>query len=203
MREDLDTVLRECFRSFGAIRGAHVIDGDATGVVTDLPLTFFNGIGTARFAQGDADRRVEEIIEIFRARESSLRWWVTPASTPKLGAILEAHGVRHVYDSAGMTADLSQLAPVGNARIERVLDDARMDVFADVLTTVFERPKSDAAIWTTAYGQCGYDDPSPWAHFVAYDGDTPAATASVLLCGAVAGIYLVGTLRSARGRGLG
>ena len=69
--------------------------------------------------------------------------------------------------------------------------------------TVFERPKSDGVLWRLAYGQCGYEDPSPWAHFIAWDGDTPSATASVLMCGEVAGIYLVGTLASARGRGLG
>ncbi len=205
MVEALEVVSRECFRSFGVLRNAERIDdGDVSGVITELPLTFFNGIGTTRFSAGDADRRIEEVLGRFRARGRSLRWWVTPAATPSnLGEVLRAHGLRHAWDSAGMTADLARIAPLPPARVTRVRSDAEMEVFADVLTTVFERPKSDVALWRDAYGQCGYEEPSPWAHFVAWADGVPSATASVLMCGDVAGIYLVGTLVSARGRGLG
>ncbi|HYC88409.1 MAG TPA: GNAT family N-acetyltransferase [Thermoanaerobaculia bacterium] len=204
MIEALEVVSRDCFRSFAVLRNATVIDGEATGVITGLPLTFFNGIGTARFSAADADRRVDGVIARFRAREQSFRWWVTPGSTPSnLGEVLPAHGVRFVYTSAGMTVNLARIAPVPSVPIRQVRGDAEMETFADILTTVFDRPKSDGAIWVDAYSQIGYEEPSPWAHFIAYDGDTPAATASVLLCGEVCGIYLVGTLASARGRGLG
>jgi GNAT superfamily N-acetyltransferase len=204
MIEALEVISRDCFRSFAVLRNAAAIDGDATGVITGLPLTFFNGIGTARFSAADADRRVDEVIERFRVREQSFRWWVTPGSTPaSLGEVLSAHGLRFAYKSAGMTVDLTRIAPVPSVPITRVRGDAEMETFADILTTVFERPKSDNATWCDAYSQIGYEEPSPWAHFLAYDGDTPAATASVLLCGEVCGIYLVGTLASARGRGLG
>lgn len=210
MIEALEIVSRECFRSFGVLRNATLIDDlDAFGAITELPLTFFNGIGITRFSAGDADRRTEELIERFRARRTSFRWWVTPGATPSnLGEILEAHGVRFVYHSAGMTADVGRpsarpdgLKPAPH--VTQVRSDADMEIFADILTTVFQRPKSDNAIWCDVYSQIGYDDPSPWAHFIAWDGDVPSATASVLLCGDVAGIYLVGTLASARGRGLG
>lgn len=205
MVEALEVVSRECFRSFGVLRNAELIeDGDVSGVITEMPLTFFNGIGRTRLAAGEADRRVENVLERFRARRRSLRWWVTPAASPSnLDEVLRAHGLQHAYDSAGMTADLARIAPLPPVRVTRVRNDAEMDVFAEVLTTVFERPKRDAALWRDAYGQCGYEEPSPWAHFVAWEDGVPAATASVLLCGDVAGIYLVGTLASARGRGLG
>lgn len=200
MIEALETISCECFRSFGVLRNAVVLEGDVCGVITDVPLTFFNGIGFARTTEA----RIGEIVELYRARGRSFRWWVTPNSQPpNLGELLTAHGITHAYDSAGMTADLARIAPVPRVDIRRVRNDAEMDVFGDVLTTVFERPKSDAALWRIAYGQCGYDDPSPWAHFIAWDDETPAATASVLLCGEVAGIYLVGTLAEARGKGLG
>jgi GNAT superfamily N-acetyltransferase len=217
MIEALEIVSRECFRSFGVLRNATLIDdADAFGAITELPLTFFNGIGITRFSAADADRRTEELIERFRARRTSFRWWVTPGATPSnLGEVLTAHGVRFVYHSAGMTADVGRAsADVGRAsacpgrlkpalRVTQVRNDADMEIFADILTTVFQRPKSDNAIWCDVYSQIGYDGPSPWAHFIAWDGDVPSATASVLLCGDVAGIYLVGTLPSARGRGLG
>ena len=205
MIEALEVISRECFHSFGVVRGATVIDdADAAGVITGQPLTFFNGIGTTSFAAADADRRVDELIERFRERQTSFRWWVTPAATPpNLGETLEAHGLRYAYSSTGMTADLDRIALMPPARITRVRNDAEMEIFGDILTSVFERPKSDIAIWREVYGQCGYDDSSRWAHFIAWVGDVPSATASVLLCGEVAGIYLVGTLRSARGRGLG
>lgn len=207
MIEALEIVLRDCFRSFGVLRNATLIeDADASGAITTLPLTFFNGIGVTRFAAANADRRTEELIERFRARRTSFRWWVTPGATPSnLGDVLTAHGVRFAYHSAGMTIDVGRASarPDGLPQVTRVRNDADMELFAGVLTTVFERPRSDAAIWCDVYSQIGYDDPSPWAHFIAWDGGVPAATASVLLCGDVAGIYLVGTLPSARGRGLG
>jgi GNAT superfamily N-acetyltransferase len=205
MIEALETISRDCFHSFGVLPGAEIIDEDGTtGVVTGLPLTFFNGIGTTRLSARDADRRVGELIDRFRARQQSFRWWVTPAASPSnLEDILRAQGLLYVYDSAGMTADLATMPPIPRARITQVRDDADMNVFAEVLTTVFERPASDIPLWTNVYGACGYEEPSPWAHFLAWDGEVPAATASVLLCGSVCGIYLVGTLASARGRGLG
>jgi GNAT superfamily N-acetyltransferase len=167
-------------------------------VVTDLPITFFNGIGTTDFAEEDVDRRVRDVIEIFDKR---FRWWITPGTRPSsLAAALERNGLVHAYDSAGMTIELARIAsPAGS--IEQVRSDAQMNVFADVLTTVFERPKRDIDIWTSAYGRIGYD--GNWAHFIAFDDGEPAATASVLMCGEVAGIYLVGTVKEARGKGLG
>lgn len=212
MIEALDIVSRECFRSFGVLRNATVIDdGDAVGAITDMPLTFFNGIGSSAFSARDADRRIEEIIERFRERRRSFRWWITPAaSPPNLADLLREHGVNHAYSSAGMTLDAGRGSarpltggPKPAPQIRRVRTDADMQLFGEILTTVFERPRADAGIWVDAYSQCGYDDPSPWAHFIGYADDIPSATASVLLCGEVAGIYLVGTLPSARGRGLG
>ena len=202
----LETISRECFRSFAVLPDAAVIaDDDATGVVTDIPLTFFNGIGVSRLDPARADRRIEELIEPFRARDRAFRWWVLPTSVPPdLARLLAAHGFRKAYDSAGMAADLDDLPREGpEASIARVTNDGEMEVFAEVLTTVFERPQSDTAYWRGAYGAFGYDQDAPWAHFVAFVGDTPAATASVLLCGEVTGVYLVGTLPIARGRGLG
>ncbi|HUR80112.1 MAG TPA: GNAT family N-acetyltransferase [Thermoanaerobaculia bacterium] len=198
MIEALDVISRECFHSFGVLPNARVIDGDVTGVVTEMPITFFNGIGTTGFTNDNADARVRDVIDLFG---KPFRWWITPATRPSnLREVLERNGLRHVYDSAGMTIDLADIAaPQGP--VEQVRSDAQMHVFADVLTTVFERPKSDMDIWTSAYGRIGYD--ANWAHLIAFDDGRAAAIASVLLCGDVAGIYLVGTLKEARGKGLG
>jgi ribosomal protein S18 acetylase RimI-like enzyme len=43
----------------------------------------------------------------------------------------------------------------------------------------------------------------PWQHFVAFEGDRPMATTSVLVEGDLAGIYFVATMPEARGRGIG
>lgn len=205
MIDALETISRECFHSFGVLPGAVVIDeGDASGVVTGVPLTFFNGIGTSQLSERDAGRRIDELIEPFRLRGQSFRWWITLASTPRdLASTLRRHGLQHVYDSAGMTAELTSLPAMPDTRITQVRSAADMSIFADVLTTVFVRPKSDVEHWTRVYGACGYDDASRWAHFIAWVDGVPSATASVLLCGAICGIYLVGTLPAARGRGLG
>lgn len=195
MYDALDTISRECFRSFAALPNARLIDEHgAFGVMTDVPMTFFNGIATAHAPSIDA------VVDVFRSRNRAFRWWVHDG----LGSELLAHGLRFAYHSAGMTCDLSQLAAVPaptDLSIRQVHDIRAMAEWAYVLTTVFERPSSEADLWTESFSTIGFD--GNWAHFVGYVDGAPVATASVLTCGDVVGVYDVGSLESMRGRGFG
>lgn len=205
---DIEAILVESFRSFAGLPGGMAIDGDGVaGVITDVPMPFFNGIGETRFAS-DVDERVERTIDIYRARSRSFRWWVPPSTEPRdLVATLRAHGLRHVWDSAGMAADLTNLTlrqPQGQAfTIRRVTDRPALTQWGDILGEVFAMLPADAAIWVDAYHHLGFGSRSGWTQFVAYLDGQPVATSSLLLRGALAGIYHVGTLEEARGRGIG
>ena len=195
MQDALDLITRNCFRSFRVLPDAEIVDdGGVFGVATRVPLTFFNGVVAA------PAESIPAVVDFFRQRRCPFRWWVRDG----IGSQLLANGMRYVWDSAGMIADLRQLPayrPPRDLKIERVCNDALMGEWARLLMTVFERPASDIPIWREAYGALGYD--SEWAHFVGSADGEMVATTSVLLGGEVAGIYHVATLSSARGRGFG
>lgn len=195
MDDTLDTISRECFRSFAALPDADLVDAHgAFGVTTGVPLTFFNGIATAHAPD------VAAVVEIFRRRGRAFRWWVRDG----LGPELLANGLRFGWDSTGMTADLARMpdTPVpAELRIARVRDVAAMEEWALVLTTVFGRPPEHRPLWLSGFLPLGFDD--QWAHFVGYVDHVPVATTSVLVAGELAGIYHVATMNEARGRGFG
>jgi GNAT superfamily N-acetyltransferase len=201
--DPFESISRACFRSFSVLPNATLIDdGELFGVANDIPLPFFNGIALTRVQDEAA---VARTIDAFRAQGRPFRWWITPSTRPSsLAEVLQAHGMRHAFDSAGMTADLTSLPdPSIKLTIRRVDDRRAMEQATELLLTVFERPRHEWDWWVRAYEHCGFDASSPWSHFIAYDGDTPVATSAVLLEGKLAGIYHVSTVPSARGRGIG
>lgn len=195
MYDPLDTISRECFRSFSVLPNARLIDEHgAFGVMTDVPMTFFNGIATAEAPE------IAAVIDVYRSRNRAFRWWVRDG----LGSELIEHGLRFAYKSAGMTCDLAQLAAVpspSDLSIRQVHDRRAMADWAHVLTTVFERPSSEADWWVDSFDTIGFE--GDWSHFVGYVDEAPVATASVLTRGDVVGVYDVGSLKSMRGRGFG
>lgn len=199
--EAIDAVSVECFRSFATLPNASLLDVDGVeGVITDVPLNFFNGVAATR---GGAS--IAGVIERFRHRRAPFRWWISPLSEPAdLPALLRASGMRQTFTSTGMTADLSDLretAMPAGVRIAKIEDRQGLEAWAGIFAHVFNRAPEEAALWLDTYLQLGFT--SSWIHFVAYRDDVPVATTSLLLAGEVAGIYHVATLPSARGRGIG
>jgi GNAT superfamily N-acetyltransferase len=194
----IDAVAQECFRSFAILPDARLIDSHGVfGVMTRVPLTFFNGIATSGIERDE----VPHVIEQLRANGRPFRWWISPSTKPAdLDAVLIEHGMRHLFDSTGMSADLRTLrasvATPDDFTI-RVVDT--LEQWLHVFLTGFQRPAEEEAIWRGAYAQC--DD--SWTHLVGFLGETPIATTSLLLRGELAGVYHVVTLPAFRGRGSG
>jgi len=62
-----------------------------------------NFVGAMRWTAEEADRRIEETIAYYRARNIGFQWWVTPYDTPPdLGKRLEQHGLVLAGDAATM-----------------------------------------------------------------------------------------------------
>ncbi|MDP9193993.1 MAG: GNAT family N-acetyltransferase [Acidobacteriota bacterium] len=205
----IETISRNCFRSFANFPGAELIDdGRVFGVMSHLPITFFSGIATTCLDSNEIDREVESIIDIFRARQCAFRWWLTPSTQPQgLGAVLAAHGMRHAYDAPGMAADLMAVdldaPPPAMVTIRKMANATELQHWLAVFVAAFERSPEEGEHWLDAYIRCGFGDDAAWTHFVGDLGDEPVATTSVLVEGALAGIYFVATLPAARGRGIG
>lgn len=204
----IETISRNCFRSFAGFPDARLLDDGAVyGVVSHVPMTFFSGIAASRLV-GDVEAQVARVLEVFRAERCAFRWWLTPSTRPQgLAPVLQAHGMRHAYDAPGMAADLTT-APLDvplpeNVTIRRARDAEALTPWMDVFMPVFSRPPAERAIWREAYERFGFADDATWTHFLAFLGDEPVATTTLLLDGALAGVYHVATLPGARGRGIG
>ncbi|HEX7155001.1 MAG TPA: GNAT family N-acetyltransferase [Thermoanaerobaculia bacterium] len=203
MPDALDAISRACFRSFSQLRNAQLIDAHGVyGVVTDIPITFFNGIATSH------DPDIEAVTAIYRERRMPFRWWLTPSTRPaNLDELLKAHGLKQAFDAKGMVADLSTIdfdTPLPpDLELVQVRDAAGFDQWTSVLLPTFAQPPEHAAIWRNGYEQFGFDRDAPWAHFVGLIDGKPVATTTVLTEGDLVGVYHVATLPEARGRGIG
>ncbi len=195
----IETIFRECFRSFASLPGAMLIDdGEVLGTRTDVPVLFFNGIAITRLG-ADPDAAIRRTIARFDGHP--FRWWLLPSNEPAdLETRLQTHGFKHVYDAGEMWLGIDTFveAPIPSGlRIEPATNAAQLQPWAAIMMSAFERPAGEAAIWAGTYDLMGFD--GPWFHFVAYENRVPVATTSVLLAGELAGIYHVATMTSARG----
>ena len=205
--EAIEAIFGECFRTFAALPGATVVDnGEVSGVVSGVPLTFFNGIATTAL-RPDLERAIERAMAPFVARNAPFRWWISPSTRPaSLPAALIAQGMKHAYDATGMAADLTGRtldgATPADLVIVRATDAAGMQDWSELLLTAFARPAHEIPFWIQAYTAMDLAS-GPWTHLVGYADGRPVATTSVLCRGRLAGIYHVATREEARGRGYG
>ena len=194
--EAIERISRECFRSFGSIPNARVIDdGRVLGVRTDIPINFFSGVAMSVIDAEDVPTVLEAL------RPGPFRWWISPSTRPAdLASILAGHGLHHTYDAQGMAIDLGRPLDLTMPEGFTIRQVTELDDWENVFMQGFQRPESDRGLWKSAYEHLH----EGWRHFVGYLRGAPVATTSVLLCGDdLAGIYHVVTLPPARGRGVG
>jgi ribosomal protein S18 acetylase RimI-like enzyme len=198
---------RDQQRSWAHVRKGKFEDGvDMFRFVSGLPVAFANGVLAARLAPEDADRRIEEALEVFGSHGVPATWWVGPLSRPPdLGGRLQAHGFRRREDVPWLALDLRALRKPGPApqglRILRVRDERTQAHWRDAMSAGFglERPVADALDELST--KAGFD--GPWRRFTGLLGDRPVASAGLMLFGGLAGVYNVATRPEMRRRGFG
>ena len=178
-------------------------------VITDVPFSLCNSIVMPCFGD-DADARIDEILSEGRARGVPQLWWTGQTCAPSdLVERLEARGVvSDVEPMPGMALELAALPPAGETpaglRVEPVIDAAGLAAFAEPLGSAFGFPPDGLASVIAAFADfaaSGVED--ELHHWVGYAGGRPVAAASVLIRDEIAGLYNVGTVADARGRGYG
>jgi ribosomal protein S18 acetylase RimI-like enzyme len=177
-------------------------------VDSGLASDTFNKICRARLAEDEADARIGEALEYFRANGRPFTWWVGPLSRPAdLGARLEAQGLRPAERELGMCAAAGELKqPDSSAEglaIRRVRTLGELRDFAAVNADNWWPP--DAAV--TAFFESAADmllrEECPMRLFVGYVDGVAAAASELFLSGSTAGVHMVSTRRAFRRRGIG
>ena len=199
----------EFHRQMACLPGAEVHDeADLMWFGTQIKMGGFNGVVRASLRPEDVGRKVAEVTELFRRRGTSWNWAVGPSSQPPdLGQRLEEHGMRVGGSELAMAADLHALRadvprPEGLS-VVRVRDSATLDGYMHAMVTGFGPPEDFSRQWRVVFECLGLGEDSPFQHYLGLLDGQPVASSSVFYGAGVAGIYMVATVPSARGRGIG
>jgi len=169
--------------------------------------TITNCIMWTDFPTEEADRRIEEVLDLFRPQRLPLIWWIGPSTRPAdLGARLLAHGLRCGGEEPGMAVELSRL-PLDEPRpaglsivpVERALALRR---WVGAYVAGFGMPahwRRALLDWEAGRGEEG----ATRRHYLGLLWGRAVATAQLVLGGGVAGLYGLSTIPRARGRGIG
>jgi GNAT superfamily N-acetyltransferase len=199
----------EFHKQMACLPGAEVHDeADLMWFATPIKMGGFNGVVRASLKPEDVGQKVAEVTELFRQRDTPWSWGVGPTSQPlDLGERLEEHGMTVGGQELAMAADLHALKvdlprPEG-LTIVRVRDAAALDGYMHAMVTGFGPPEDFSRKWRIVFECLGLGEEVPFQHYLGLLNGEPVASSSVFYGAGVAGIYMVATVPSARGRGIG
>ncbi len=176
--------------------------------VEGIDSAMFNSVGRNQFALPDADRIIEETLNYYRAaRTKAVMWWIGgQTQPPEIGAKLEAHGFEKAYDSPAMAVDVHHMDETSttppNFRITVVTAEAEVRTWATTFATSFNQPTAVGDAWRDATLRRGRAH-MPWTLYLGWLDDVAVATGMLFYGAGIAGIYGIGTLPEARGKGIG
>lgn len=197
------------FANLGQTPQANVYNGpDMMRMITGIPYPLCNTVFRARIPGEGLDERIEETLSHFKARQLPMLWWIGPTTSPAdLGESLVVHGLMPAGSPPGMAADLEKLkddlpTPPGLI-IEKVRDTETLKRFGDILSTVFEFPAFVTEGYLDIFGGLGLGAEQPLQNYVGFLNGELVGASSLFMGAGVAGIYNVGTIPEARGKGIG
>lgn len=174
--------------------------------LSDIRFPFFNNVFAARLQSGECGATIDGVLTQVKASSLPLFWWTGPSTEPHdLGTRLEDKGFSHLFEAAGMAADLSGLGAGHEAPPELSIQQVRTPVslrsWATITASVFEFPDFATAPWFNMHATLGFE--GAYRHYLGLLRGVPVAAASMFLGAGVAGISNVATLAPQRRRGIG
>jgi hypothetical protein len=175
-------------------------------LICDIPSPFCNNVLRAQFTQNDIDAKIEETLSHYKSRDLPVRWMTSPSTRPAdLGNYLKAHGLDHVANYPGMAVHLpelnEELTTSSDLSIQRVGDTKTLEQMCHTFTSGYGVPVSVGNLFFDILSSLGYE--LPMRHYLGWLKGKPVACSSLLLSSGVAGIYIVATVKEARGQGVG
>ncbi len=207
----VDAIEQNCidfFMELGRGPGCEVHEErGVTWFATNIPDPLLNGVMTASLAPEDVGRRVDELLAEFGKRRLPLEWTVGSSTVPQdLGRHLQAKGFAHVLVVPGMAMDLATLPdePVPpDLTIDRVESRRQLETFLRIFTSTFQIDEVVVPRFLEVRMGLPPDHGEKSVAFLGRLKGRAVASAELFVSGGVAGLYSVGTLPAARGRGIG
>jgi ribosomal protein S18 acetylase RimI-like enzyme len=194
--------------NFGRSPLAEIYDGpEMLRVFTGVPEVSFNSVLRAHLSSERADEAIAAAVAYFAAKRTQWSWLVgTEPQPPDLEQRLEAHGLQRRIGGMGMGIDLEAVnvvQPTAGLEIVRLDSGKMLDTFVSVYVTVFEMSDAVREPMTALERSIGCGPKHPYRRFLGLVGGKAVATTAVFLGESVAGVYLVSTLPTVRGQGIG
>jgi ribosomal protein S18 acetylase RimI-like enzyme len=197
------------FRAMATMPSSEIVESERLSYHLTFPdAPMFKGIWRARLSADEVDNAIEQAIAWFRAKGAPFAvWWFNQNPQPaNLFERLKAHGFELDYDAPGMAIDLDALDESlllsDELTIVTALDDKTLQDWVTVLCASYNMPVSAAQAWTEVT-QAFDAENAPWRLYVGYWNGQSVATNLLFNGAGVAGLYCVGTIPEARGKGFG
>jgi ribosomal protein S18 acetylase RimI-like enzyme len=183
------------------------LDPDLTLVDCGMPCDTFNLVLGARLGP-DAEARIAEAIDFFRARGHPFSWWTGPGDQPEdLTRRLVRSGLRPAETELAMAARLADIpsdeADRQDLTILRAGTPRMVREFAGILAANWAPPDPDVEAFYRQAVPLLLQPEAPLWLYVGFVAGEAVAAAEVCVGGGVAGLYNVATLATQRGKGYG
>jgi len=170
-----------------------------------LLVPLLNGVLGPRFTVENMFARVESAMSHFKGRRMPMRWLLGPSSSPPgLGDLLSKQGLKQGWAIPGMVLELGTVdrepLPEG-LEINEVVHKGSLSTCGDTLAEGFELRDDIGKGVSDAVVNFGMSPKRRW--FLGFLNGKPVTVSLLVLHDEFAGIYCVGTVPEARGRGLG
>lgn len=219
-RAELITAVEEnLFALFRAMTvslpGSELFESDTISRHLTYPQNpMFKGAWRTRLSPDEVDEAVDETIAWFQARKAPFfLWWTGPGSSPgNLGERLTARGLIPLLEAQQqpliMVADLDHVNEAALAQapeeftLEEICDEHALQEYMRTFVAGFGASEQAGRSWMEATLQIGFDR-APWKMYLGRLNGEPVATSMLFHGGGVVGVFAVGTVASARGKGIG
>jgi GNAT superfamily N-acetyltransferase len=200
----------QAFSTFGKVPGGSLVVTEKMIRVIppiQLPAPLCAWIFDAKLSQKNANEEVQGVIDHFEQRGNPLVWETGPTTRPRqLGRVLKAQGMEHLFDLAGMALDLEELKNhnVPTGLVTKSVDTRdKLRAWAHAFRESFELPSWSGSGIAEVISAAWKESGGKWHHYIGTIDEAPVASSSMYLDQGIAGIYFVGTVPSARKRGIG
>lgn len=201
----IDANLVESVREFARWQqGGEIVERD--GVLLVAGTTRFPVVSNAALRldpEVAPASMLETVFGYFRDRRRGFTIWIRPRIDEDVEAAARGAGFREVSTSPWMALDapIPDGGAVPGLEIREVKDEAGVLAARDInreAYTALEMPSSEV---DAVYGTPRRVLSPPCRTFVGYENGRPVTTAMLLMTHGVAGVYWVGTVAAARGKG--
>ncbi len=165
-----------------------------------------NHVLRAAFSPEAVDAQLDALFKALGEHAYVVRWLLYPHDAPvDLAERLRVRGLVEKSAEPILVCSLDQLPPQPTIRrfiIDRVGTDSQMDQWRKATGDGFGGGFQIAGRWSESYRKKGLDKQNQFQHFLGLFDGRPAASASIVFAGGIAGIYDVSTVPNMRRRGL-